>query len=136
MNTNLFDSPVDDVRRDFETNLYGALLVTWAVAPDIEANGSRHILNIHSVPRLDLKPRGVQVSALHVGYVDTALAAGIGAGRRRLTAGPGGAGGRPGALYPQLAAARPPRRHTGNSRATNALSCRAVRHSCISTSSA
>ena len=42
------DSPVDDVRREFETNFYGPLLITRAFAPVIERNGGGHILNVHS----------------------------------------------------------------------------------------
>jgi NAD(P)-dependent dehydrogenase (short-subunit alcohol dehydrogenase family) len=91
------DSPIEDVRKDFETNFYGPLLVTRAFAPVIERNGGGHILNIHSVLswlavagpysaskaavwsltnslRLDLRPRGIDVTGLHVGYVDTDMA--------------------------------------------------------------
>ncbi|WUD77458.1 SDR family oxidoreductase [Streptomyces sp. NBC_00510] len=93
-------APVDDVRREFETNFYGPLQMTRAFAPIIEANGGGHLLNVHSVLswvalagsysaskaalwsqtdslRLELKPRGVNVTGLHVGYVDTDLAAHI-----------------------------------------------------------
>ncbi|MFJ4851125.1 MULTISPECIES: SDR family oxidoreductase [unclassified Streptomyces] len=93
-------SPVDDVRREFDTNFYGPLLMTQAFAPVIEANGGGHLLNVHSVLswvalagsysaskaalwsqtnslRLELKPRGITVTGLHVGYVDTDLAAHI-----------------------------------------------------------
>ncbi|WP_369246192.1 SDR family oxidoreductase [Streptomyces sp. R41] len=98
VNANFLDSPVEDVRREFETNFYGPLLVTRAFVPIIERNGGGHILNVHSVLswigllnsysaskaalwsqtnslRLDLKPRGIEVTGLHVGYVDTDLAA-------------------------------------------------------------
>ena len=91
-------SPVDDVRREFETNFYGPLAMIRAFAPVIEANGGGHLLNVHSVLswialagsysaskaalwsqtnslRLELKPRGINVTGLHVGYVDTDLAA-------------------------------------------------------------
>jgi NAD(P)-dependent dehydrogenase (short-subunit alcohol dehydrogenase family) len=91
-------SPVDDVRREFDTNFYGPLLMTRAFVPIIEANGGGHLLNVHSVLswialsgsysaskaalwsqtnslRLELKPRGITVTGLHVGYVDTDLAA-------------------------------------------------------------
>ncbi|WP_327122497.1 SDR family oxidoreductase [Streptomyces sp. NBC_01727] len=91
-------SPVDDVRREFDTNFYGPLQMTRAFAPIIEANGGGHLLNVHSVLswvalsgsysaskaalwsqtnslRLELKPRGVTVTGLHVGYVDTDMAA-------------------------------------------------------------
>ncbi|MEU6346044.1 SDR family oxidoreductase [Streptomyces sp. NPDC046977] len=93
-------SPVDDIRREFDTNFYGPLLMTQAFAPVIEANGGGHLLNVHSVLswvalagsysaskaalwsqtnslRLELKPRGITVTGLHVGYVDTDLAAHI-----------------------------------------------------------
>ncbi|MEU8982688.1 SDR family oxidoreductase [Streptomyces sp. NPDC048309] len=98
VNANFLDSPVEDVRREFETNFYGPLLVTRAFVPIIERNGGGHILNVHSALswvgllnsysaskaalwsqtnslRLDLKPRGIEVTGLHVGYVDTDLAA-------------------------------------------------------------
>lgn len=94
LGANFLDSPVEDVRREFETNFYGPLLVTRAFVPIIERNGGGHILNVHSVLswiglsgsysaskaalwsqtnslRLDLKPRGIDVTGLHVGYVDT-----------------------------------------------------------------
>ncbi|MBY8339198.1 SDR family oxidoreductase [Streptomyces spinosirectus] len=90
------DTPVDDVRREFEINFYGPLLMTRALAPVIERNGGGHILNVHSVLswlgiagsysaskaalwqqtnslRLELQPRGIAVTGLHVGYVDTDL---------------------------------------------------------------
>ncbi|MFI6402069.1 SDR family oxidoreductase [Streptomyces sp. NPDC050548] len=98
VNANFLDSPVEDIRREFETNFYGPLLVTRAFVPIIERNGGGHILNFHSVLswvglagsysaskaafwsqtnslRLDLKPRGIEVTGLHVGYVDTDMAA-------------------------------------------------------------
>ncbi|MFH9088709.1 MULTISPECIES: SDR family oxidoreductase [unclassified Streptomyces] len=92
------DAAVEDVRREFETNFYGPLLVTRALAPVIERNGGGHLLNVHSVLswigiagsysatkaalwsqtnslRLELAPRGIGVTGLHVGYVDTDMAA-------------------------------------------------------------
>ncbi|WP_393075801.1 SDR family oxidoreductase [Streptomyces sp. LN704] len=98
VNANFLESPVEDVRREFETNFYGPLLVTRAFVPVIERNGGGHLLNVHSVLswigllgsysaskaafwsqtnslRLDLKPRGIEVTGLHVGYVDTDMAA-------------------------------------------------------------
>lgn len=100
VNANFLESPVEDVRREFETNFYGPLLVTRALVPVIERNGGGHILNVHSVLswigllgsysaskaafwsqtnslRLDLKPRGIEVTGLHVGYVDTDMAAAV-----------------------------------------------------------
>ncbi|MEW2514470.1 SDR family oxidoreductase [Streptomyces sp. NPDC046870] len=92
------DAPLEDVRREFETNFYGPLLVTRAFVPAIERNGGGHLLNVHSVLswigiagsysatkaalwsqtnslRLELKDRGIGVTGLHVGYVDTDMAA-------------------------------------------------------------
>ncbi|MEU0256465.1 SDR family oxidoreductase [Streptomyces sp. NPDC006184] len=96
--TSFLDAPVDDVRREFETNFYGPLLVTRAFVPVIERNGGGHLLNVHSVLswlgvagsysatkaalwsqtnslRLELNPRGIGVTGLHVGYLDTDMAA-------------------------------------------------------------
>ena len=96
VNASFLGSPVADVRREFETNFYGPLLMTRAFAPVIERNGGGHLLNMHSVLswiglagsysaskaalwsqtnslRLELLPRGIKVTGLHVGYVDTDL---------------------------------------------------------------
>ena len=93
-------SPVDDVRREFETNFYGPLLVTRAFVPVIERNGGGHILTVHSALswlavsgsysaakaalwsqtnslRLELAPLGIAVTGLHVGYVDTDMTAAV-----------------------------------------------------------
>ena len=93
-------SPVEDVRREFETNFYGPLLVTRAFVPVIERNGGGHLLNVHSVLswlgiagsysaskaalwsqtnslRLELLPRGIAVTGLHMGYVDTDMTKGV-----------------------------------------------------------
>ncbi|MEU9917304.1 SDR family oxidoreductase [Streptomyces sp. NPDC051001] len=94
------DSPMEDVRRDLETNFYGPLLVTRAFVPIIERNGGGHILNAHSVLswladgtpygaskaalwsqsnslRLELQPRGIAVTGLHMAYVDTDMTSGV-----------------------------------------------------------
>jgi NAD(P)-dependent dehydrogenase (short-subunit alcohol dehydrogenase family) len=100
VNANFLNSPLDDVRREFETNFYGPLLVTRAFTPVIERNGGGHILNVASVLswlglagsysaskaalwsltnslRLELRPCDIAVTALHVGYIDTDMAAGV-----------------------------------------------------------
>lgn len=92
------DAPLEDVRREFEANFYGPLLVTRAFVPVIERNGGGHILNAHSALswladggaysatkaalwsqtnslRLALAPRGISVTGLHMGYVDTDMTA-------------------------------------------------------------
>jgi len=94
------DSPVDDVRREFETNFYGPLLLARAFVPVIERNGGGHLLNVHSVLswialggsysaskaalwsqtnslRLELRPRGIAVTGLHMAYVDTEMTSGV-----------------------------------------------------------
>lgn len=91
---------LDDVRQEFEVNFYGPLLVTRAFVPVIERNGGGHILNAHSVLswladgssygatkaalwsatnslRLELRPRGIAVTGLHMGYIDTDMVAHI-----------------------------------------------------------
>ena len=96
VNASFLGSPVEDVRREFETNFYGPLLTARAFVPIIERNGGGHLLNVHSVLswlalagsysaskaalwsqtnslRLELRPRGIAVTGLHVGYVDTEL---------------------------------------------------------------
>ncbi|HTJ66438.1 MAG TPA: SDR family oxidoreductase [Actinospica sp.] len=93
-------STEDEARRDFETNFFGPLWVTRALVPVIEANGGGHILNVHSALswfaegktysaskaafwsqtnslRVTLQPRGITVTGLHVGYVDTDLTTSI-----------------------------------------------------------
>ncbi|MRH91228.1 SDR family NAD(P)-dependent oxidoreductase [Nocardia sp. SYP-A9097] len=102
LGSSFLDSPIDDIRREFEINFYGPLYVTRALAPVLQSNGGGHILTIHSALswfsspgtdgygaskaalwsqtnalRLALRPRGITVTGLHVGYVDTDLTAGI-----------------------------------------------------------
>lgn len=94
------DSPVEDVRREFETNFYGPLLLTRAFVPVIERNGGGHVLTAHSVLswlgrggsysaskaalwsqtnslRLELLGRGIAVTGLHMGHVDTDMTTGV-----------------------------------------------------------
>jgi NAD(P)-dependent dehydrogenase (short-subunit alcohol dehydrogenase family) len=100
--SSFLNTPVDDIRREFEVNFYGPLHVTRAFAPVLERHGGGHILTVHSalswvsLPgtdaysaskaalwsqtnalRLALAPRGIGVTGLHVGYVDTDLTAGV-----------------------------------------------------------
>ncbi|WP_392961876.1 SDR family oxidoreductase [Streptomyces sp. LN245] len=100
--TSFLNSPVEDVRREFDINFFGPLLTTRAFVPVLERNGGGHILTVHSVLswvtvpgadgysaakaalwsqsnalRLELQPRGIKVTGLHVGYVDTDLTASL-----------------------------------------------------------
>lgn len=98
ISTSLLSGELDDIRREFEVNFYGPLLANRAFVPVIEANGGGHILTVHSVLswlpiagsysaskaalwsqtealRLELRPRGINVTGLYVGYMDTDMAA-------------------------------------------------------------
>jgi NAD(P)-dependent dehydrogenase (short-subunit alcohol dehydrogenase family) len=94
------DIPVEDIRDVFEINFFGPLNVTRALVPVIERNGGGHILNAHSALswvarhgaysatkaafwlqtnaiRLELLNRGIGVTGLHMGYVDTDMTAAV-----------------------------------------------------------
>jgi NAD(P)-dependent dehydrogenase (short-subunit alcohol dehydrogenase family) len=97
LNQSLVTGDLDEIRQEFDTNFWGPVLVTRAFAPILEANGGGAIVNMHSVlswlavgsysatkaalwsasnsARVDLAPAGVQVVGVHVGYVDTDMAA-------------------------------------------------------------
>ncbi|WP_327121964.1 SDR family oxidoreductase [Streptomyces sp. NBC_01341] len=93
---------LDAVRLEMETNFFGPLATTRAFAPVIEGNGGGAVLNVLSVlswlhpaalgsyaatkaaawaltnaTRQELEPRGIAVSALHVAYMDTDMAAAV-----------------------------------------------------------
>ncbi|MGW2280160.1 SDR family oxidoreductase [Streptomyces sp. NPDC001770] len=103
----LVGGDLDEVRREMETNFFGPLAATRAFAPVIEGNGGGAVLNVLSVlswmhpgavgsyaaskaaawaltgaTRDELAPRGIAVSALHVGYMDTDMAAAVPADRK------------------------------------------------------
>ncbi|WP_432946136.1 SDR family oxidoreductase [Kribbella sp. CA-253562] len=94
------DAPIDAIRAVFDINFFGPLAVTRAFVPIIEANGGGHILNAHSALswvarggayaatksalwsqsnslRLELLDRGIKVTGLHMGYVDTDMTAAV-----------------------------------------------------------
>jgi NAD(P)-dependent dehydrogenase (short-subunit alcohol dehydrogenase family) len=100
--TSVLSGPIADVRLEFDTHVFGTLDVTRAFVPVIEANGGGTILNVLSVLswitaphlsgysaakaaewsmtnalRAELAPRGIRVSGLHVGYMDTDLTVGV-----------------------------------------------------------
>lgn len=102
--TPLIGGDIDAVRAEMDTNFYGPLAMTRAFAPFIEGNGGGAIVNVLSVlswwhpagagayaaakaaawaqtdaVREELAPRGITVSALHVGLMDTDMTAGIAA---------------------------------------------------------
>lgn len=102
------DAPTDELRATFEANFWGPLEVTKAFAPIIERNGGGHILNAHSALtwisrggayaatkaafwsqtnalRLELLDRGISVTGLHMGYVDTDMIADVDAPKEKPT---------------------------------------------------
>jgi NAD(P)-dependent dehydrogenase (short-subunit alcohol dehydrogenase family) len=100
--TGLLNGPLDDVRAQMESHYFGTLSVTRAFAPHLIANAPGAVLNILSVlswlhpgplgaysaakaalwaqtnsVREELEPFGVDVTALHVGYMDTDMVADV-----------------------------------------------------------
>jgi len=96
------DNPGDVVRETFETNVFGLLAVSRAFAPVLAAHGGGAIVNMLSVLawaafpgtmvysaskaaalmitdglRTELADQGTQVTAIHAGYIDTAMASGV-----------------------------------------------------------
>jgi len=94
------DAPIEGIRDVFEINYFGPLNVTRAFVPVIEGNGGGHILNAHSALswvawhgaysatkaafwlqtnaiRIELLDRGIGVTGLHMGYVDTDMTAAV-----------------------------------------------------------
>lgn len=98
-NQSLVSGDLEEIRREFDTNFWGPVLVTRAFAPILEANGGGAIVSMHSAlswlavgsysagkaalwsasnsARVELAPAGVQVVGVHVGYVDTEMAANV-----------------------------------------------------------
>lgn len=100
------DAPLEDVRAVFDANFFGPLRLTRAFVPIIERNGGGHILNAHSALtwvarhgayaatkaalwsqtnaiRLELLDRGIGVTGLHMGYVDTDMVTAVTAPKSR-----------------------------------------------------
>jgi NAD(P)-dependent dehydrogenase (short-subunit alcohol dehydrogenase family) len=99
---NLLTGDLDGAHREMETNYFGTLSMVRAFAPVVAGNGGGGILNVLSVlswvsfpdlsgycasksaawsmtnaVRAELVDRGIVVTALHVGLMDTDMAAGI-----------------------------------------------------------
>ncbi|MET0473503.1 MAG: SDR family oxidoreductase [Mycobacterium sp.] len=92
----LLEGSLEDIRLEMETHYFGTLQVVRAFTPVLERNGGGAFLNVLSVLswlhpsssgayasakaaawamtdalREELAPRGISVTALHVGYMDT-----------------------------------------------------------------
>lgn len=99
---NLLTDDLDGAHREMDTNYFGTLAMIRAFAPVIEGNGGGGILNVLSVlswvslpdsggycasksaawsmtnaVRVGLADRGIVVTALHVGLMDTDMGAGF-----------------------------------------------------------
>jgi NAD(P)-dependent dehydrogenase (short-subunit alcohol dehydrogenase family) len=96
----LIGTTVDELRDLFETNLFGVLRVTQALAPTLAANGGGILINVHSAMswiagagaygatkaalwsatnsvRIDLAAQGTQVVGVHLGYTETDMTAAL-----------------------------------------------------------
>lgn len=98
----LLDGDLADFHREFDTHVFGTLAVSRAFAPILARNGGGAILNVLSAlswftfpqtaaysaakaaqwsltnaTRLALADQGTLVTALHVGYMDTDMTAGV-----------------------------------------------------------
>ena len=94
----LLDVTEADIRANMETNFFGPVFLTRAFAPTLAAKPESILVDVHSVAswyafggiysaskaalwsatnslRIELAPKGVHVTGVHVGYVDTAMAA-------------------------------------------------------------
>jgi len=98
----LVEGSLDDIRLEMDTHFFGTLAVTRAFAPQLAEHDNSAVLNVLSVLswinapgfaayaaaksaqwsltnalRNELADQGTQVTALHVGFLDTDMAAGI-----------------------------------------------------------
>lgn len=94
----LLELTAEQLREGMETNFFAPVLLAKAFAPTLTAHAESVLVNVHSVAswyafggiysaskaalwsatnslRLELDPAGVHVVGVHVGYVDTAMAA-------------------------------------------------------------
>lgn len=98
----LADGSDEVMRREMEVNVYGVLAMTRAFAPILKANGGGTIVNVLSVgswftpgynatyaaskhaalsvtegARIELRAQGTRVVAVHAGFIDTDMVAGM-----------------------------------------------------------
>ena len=100
LNTPVLDAPLNDIRAELETNVFGIIRVARAFAPVLARHPSSAMVNVLSVLswlafgrgyeiskaaawsatnslRVRLREQGTIVTALHVAYMDTDMAAGV-----------------------------------------------------------
>jgi NAD(P)-dependent dehydrogenase (short-subunit alcohol dehydrogenase family) len=96
----LLSSDIEDVRKVFETNYFGALRIAKAFAPILDRNGGGALVDIHSVLawvagsgaygdskaalwsatnslRMELERQHTLVTGVHLGYTDTDMVADV-----------------------------------------------------------
>lgn len=93
----LFTGDLDEIQREFDTNVWGPVHLIRAFAPVLERNGGGAIVNMHSAlswvgyhsygvtkaalwsvsnsARVEFAPKNIQVVGVHVGWVDTDMGA-------------------------------------------------------------
>jgi NAD(P)-dependent dehydrogenase (short-subunit alcohol dehydrogenase family) len=100
LRSNVLTSPLEDIRGELDTNLFGMLRVTRAFAPALARHASSSLVNVLSALswltmgggyeisksaawsatnalRVQLAPQGTTVTALHVGFMDTDMVAAL-----------------------------------------------------------
>jgi NAD(P)-dependent dehydrogenase (short-subunit alcohol dehydrogenase family) len=100
LSTPVLAAPLADIRAELETNLFGTIRIARAFAPHLAQHRSSALVNVLSVlswlsfgsgyeiskaaawsatnsMRLQLREQGTVVTALHVGYMDTDMTAGL-----------------------------------------------------------
>jgi NAD(P)-dependent dehydrogenase (short-subunit alcohol dehydrogenase family) len=100
LNTPVFDAPLSDISAELDTNLFGLIRVAREFAPVLARHPSSSLVNVLSVlswlafgkgyeiskaaawsatnsMRVGLRDQGTIVTALHVGYMDTDMTAGL-----------------------------------------------------------
>jgi NAD(P)-dependent dehydrogenase (short-subunit alcohol dehydrogenase family) len=100
LNTPVLDAPLSDIRAELETNLFGLIRVARAFAPVLAGHPPSSLVNVLSVlswvsfgrgyeiskaaawsatnsMRVQLRDQATIVTALHVGYMDTDMTAGL-----------------------------------------------------------
>ena len=98
LRTPVLEAPLDEIRAELETNLFGTIRVARAFAPILARNPSSSLVNVLSVlswlafgrgyevskaaawsatnsMRIQLRDQGTTVTALHVAYMDTDMTA-------------------------------------------------------------
>jgi NAD(P)-dependent dehydrogenase (short-subunit alcohol dehydrogenase family) len=100
LRTPVLEAPLDDIRAELETNLFGIIRIARAFAPALARHPSSSLVNVLSVlswlafgggyevskaaawsatnsMRIKLHEQGTTVTALHVAYMDTEMTAGL-----------------------------------------------------------